>query len=267
MTTATKITIARIAFLPLILFFYLSASFINEPFFILNGKLIALILFVVAATTDWLDGWVARKFNQISDMGKFLDPIADKMLTTLGFILVATDFDVVGELLPLWFAVLAVFVAVGRDIVINALRLIAVEKGVTIAADKSGKIKSAMQFVAISMLMFYAVDFVNGWLGLDLVFDIFGYVTLFALSLATVLSVYSGGHYLVKYKDVFGSGGANARLPEKVEKQGGMEEQQAEKGIKATRKTIKKTGTKSGKTSEMGQVKKTKKTWEEKVSG
>jgi len=225
MTTATKITLVRISLLPFIMFFYLSGGIFAEPFFILNGKLIALILFVIAAATDWLDGWVARKFNQISDMGKLLDPIADKMVTTLGFILIATDFDIVGDFLPVWFAVLAVFVAIGRDIIINALRLIAVEKKVTIAADASGKIKSVMQFIAIALFMFYAYDYVNMVLGSGIVFDIYQYVCMFALALATALSIYSGAHYLIKYKEVFAGKQTQDKKPRKTweEKVNGQE--------------------------------------------
>ena len=209
MTTATKITIARIALLPVILFFYLSGDiFVGEPFFYWNGKLIALVLFIIAAATDWLDGWIARKFNQVSDMGKLLDPIADKMLTLLGFVLVVTDFDIVGQVLPLWLAVLAIFIAIGRDFIVNALRQIAAEKGTTIAADMAGKVKSVMQFIAIPLLMFYAYDAANSnsVLGFDLLFELYEYTCLFVLSAATLLSVYSGGHYLVKYKNVFSSG-------------------------------------------------------------
>ena len=208
MTTATKITFARIALIPIILFFYLSGDIIQIPFFYTYGRLIALVLFIIAAATDWLDGWVARKYNQVSDMGKLLDPIADKMLTLLGFVLVVTDYAVVGALgvLPLWLAVIAIFVAIGRDFVVNALRQLGAEKGITIAADMAGKVKSVMQFIAIPLLMFYAHDFVNSnsILHVGIVLELYEYVCIFVLSAATLLSIYSGAHYLVKYRNVFG---------------------------------------------------------------
>lgn len=214
-TTATKITLSRIAILPVILFFYLCGGvggiIPGATFLIRYGKLIALVLFVLAAATDWLDGYIARKYNQVSDMGKMLDPIADKMLTLVGFILIAIDFDVITNgfqgdgFLPVWFAVLALFVAFGRDYVINGLRFVAAEKGVSIAADKYGKAKSVFQYIAISMFMFYGFDAVinNVVFGLDTILTIYEFATLFALSIATVLSIVSAGNYLYQYRQLY----------------------------------------------------------------
>ena len=215
MTTATKITMSRILILPVILFFYLASSFIESSFFNLYGKLIALVLFVLAAATDWLDGYVARRYNQVSDMGKLLDPIADKLLTLAGFILVATDFEVLaggfrpsGAYLPMpiWFVVLALFIALGRDIIINALRSIATQKGVTIAADKYGKAKSVVQYIAIIMLMFYAVGFAHNYFGLEsteIAVQVYEFASLFAMSVATILTVVSAGNYLYQYRETY----------------------------------------------------------------
>jgi CDP-diacylglycerol--glycerol-3-phosphate 3-phosphatidyltransferase len=214
-TTATKITLMRVLILPIIIFFYLTGGeggIIPEATILIRfGKLIALVLFVLAAATDWLDGYVARKYNQVSDMGKMLDPIADKMLTLAGFVLIAVDFDVITDgfrgdgFLPVWFAVIVLFVAFGRDIIINGLRFVAAQKGVDIAADKYGKAKSILQYIALSMFMFYAFDAVNTnpILGMGTFLQIFEFATLFALSLATALSVVSAANYLFRYSDLY----------------------------------------------------------------
>lgn len=206
MNTATKITLVRIALLPIILFFYVSAEASDVAFFENWGKLIALIFFAIAAATDWLDGWVARKFNQISNTGKLLDPVADKMLMLLGFILIVTDSALNGpagiEYFPYWFAVITVFVMLGRDIIMSSLRFIAVEQGITIAADRFGKYKTVFQIAALIGYMLFAfnlnanVQFIE--IG-SIWFDIFGYLCFTLLTIATLFSIYSCGNYIRNY--------------------------------------------------------------------
>lgn len=220
LTTATKITISRIVLVPIIMFFYLCGSpsglFPESTFLIRFGKLIALLLFGVAAVTDWLDGHIARKHNEVTDMGKMLDPIADKILTLVGFVLIAIDYDVIkyssysGDgFLPAWFAVFALFIAFGRDYVINGLRFVAAEKGISIAADKYGKAKSLLQYCAIGLFMIYAFDAVQPesiflMIGTgDMFLKIYQFTALFALSLATVLSVFSACNYLYQYRETY----------------------------------------------------------------
>lgn len=215
-TTATKITMARILMVPVVIFFYLCGGawgiFPEASFLLRYGKLIALLLFVIAAATDWLDGHIARKYNQVSDMGKMLDPIADKILTLAGFVLIILDYDIIkysnfyGDgFLPVWFAVLAVFLAFGRDYIINALRFVAIEKGVTIAADRYGKAKSIMQYVAIVLFMVYAFDACqpDSFIGIGTFHDIYKFVALFALMLATVLTVVSACNYLYQHRELY----------------------------------------------------------------
>lgn len=206
MTTATKITLSRIVLIPLIIFFYLSGTFIMNSFFIQYGKLIAVLLFIVAAATDWVDGYVARKYNQISDMGKLLDPIADKMLVYTGFILIAVDFAIIhgiNSIIPAWFIVVAFVATLGRDLIVNALRMVASEKGVVIAADNVGKLKSVLQFIAISLLMFWSFDYMVRVFEYGLLLEIFEYLCIFTLSAATIVCIYSGVNYMVQYKHVF----------------------------------------------------------------
>jgi CDP-diacylglycerol--glycerol-3-phosphate 3-phosphatidyltransferase len=201
----TKITLARIALLPLILFFYAMAVCANDiPFFRDWGKLIAALLFVVAVATDWLDGYIARRMNLVTNTGKLLDPVADKMLNMLGFILVIADpvwFHGHSFALPYWFAVLAVFVALGRDIIMNSLRFIAAEQGIVIAADRLGKLKSLFQFIAITLYMLFAfnlnvfVQFVPDGVWLDT----WAWICVFILGVATILTVWSCGNYVSSY--------------------------------------------------------------------
>jgi CDP-diacylglycerol--glycerol-3-phosphate 3-phosphatidyltransferase len=202
----TKITLVRFAMLPLIMFFYIAAVCIwDVPFFIEWGRLVAAVLFVIAVATDWLDGYIARKYNMVTNTGKLLDPVADKMVTMLGFILILSDpvWDFVNPIFAFqyWFAVITVFIALGRDIVMNSLRFIAAEQGITIAADRLGKTKSLCQFIAITLYMLFAfnlnpnVQFVPDGLWLDL----WGYVCLFIMTAAAVLSVWSCVNYISDY--------------------------------------------------------------------
>lgn len=223
MTLATKITLSRIFIIPVIIFLYLaggpSGLFPDVAFIRDYAKLIALLLFGIAAMTDWLDGYVARKRNEVSAVGKMLDPIADKILTVAGFLLIATDVDIITSgftansvnasfgfgFLPIWFAVVVLFVALGRDYIINGLRAVAAGKGVTIAADKYGKAKSLLQYISIGLLMIYA--FCSG-IDLELFrngtfLDIYQFVAIFGLALATVLSIYSAVNYMYKYRETY----------------------------------------------------------------
>ncbi len=136
MTTASKITLARIALIPV--FFVIAV--LDFP-----GHLwAALAVFALASLTDGIDGYVARHYNQVSDFGKFLDPIADKMLVMAALVL----FVAWGQM-PAW----ALLVILVREFGVSALRLIAVEGGTVIAAGWSGKIKTAATLVGIMLML------------------------------------------------------------------------------------------------------------------
>jgi len=205
-TTATKITYARLALIPLVLFFYLGANYIGtgeNGFLFRYGKLIALIIFLVAAATDYLDGWVARKFNQVSDTGKFLDPICDKILVLCAFVLVATD-PMFGNLMPGWAAVLIVFIAISRDYIVEVVRNISMTKGIVVAADKVAKWKTAFQLVALSLFMLYVsilhLNFSEATLNDGLGFDILRYSAWSAMIVASTLTIISCTNYVVKFQ-------------------------------------------------------------------
>lgn len=203
MNTPNKITLSRLLLIPLIVFFYLAT-------FIPYARLVAAILFVIAALTDFVDGRIARKTNQVTDLGKFFDAIADKVLTMTGFILIIA-VPITGTapvVWPSWLGVVCVVIMLAREFIISALRQLAASKGKVLAADMSGKIKATLQFVAITLYMFYAffltdiIKLIPTSVG-DKVTGIIGLILMIFLAAATVLTVYSGVHYLIQNKFVF----------------------------------------------------------------
>lgn len=140
MNLPNKITILRICLLPLVIFFYL-AEFLGA-----TGKLIALILFVVAILTDMLDGQIARRRNLVTDLGKFLDPIADKILASTGLVLLIADNN---PIIPVPYGIIFIFIMLLRDYIVTGLRQMGQIKGVIIAADMLGKIKANLIYATL----------------------------------------------------------------------------------------------------------------------
>ena len=139
MTTASKITLARVAMIPA----YLVTMYLS------GGKsglwmYISLGIFVIASLTDFVDGYIARHYNQTTDFGKFLDPLADKLLT----IAAMTCFCEWG-VFPAW----ALMIVLTREFAVTGLRLVAVQKGNVIAAGWSGKVKTASTMVGLCVMM------------------------------------------------------------------------------------------------------------------
>lgn len=191
MNTPNKISLIRIFLIPLMIFFYL-ASFIPNGW----GKFVAFWVFVVAALTDMLDGHLARKNNQITNLGKFLDPIADKLLMTSALLLVVCDATV-----PAPYGVIAAVIILARELIISALRQIAATKNVVMAADWWGKAKTFVQDVSVPGLILLSFFYTNGaltgnWL---LAFEILNWVLLGA---AVALTIISGVNYIVKNRAV-----------------------------------------------------------------
>ena len=148
MTTANKITLTRIAMIPFFIYFAAQPMLIiNETRYLAafpTSTVIALVLFCVASFTDFLDGYVARKYNQVTDFGKFMDPVADKCLVVAAMLW----FVQVGQM-PAW----AVLVVVVREFAVSGLRMIAADKGRVIAAGWSGKVKTASTMVCIVLML------------------------------------------------------------------------------------------------------------------
>ena len=165
--------------------------------------LILFIFFVIASYTDHLDGYLARKNNQVTDLGKFLDPVADKLLINSLVIFLAAPAVfapyIPGELHQVGFNVWCVIILVARDIVVDALRFIGASKGKVIAANIFGKLKTVLEMVAIGVALLNGFPFryfdVNWPAGLHIA-DIFVY-------LATAASLISGIIYVVQNRHVF----------------------------------------------------------------
>ena len=139
------LTWLRILLIPLFVgIFYFEKSWVSAP----NQNLVATVLFTIAALTDWLDGWLARKLNQTSAFGEFLDPVADKLMVAAALI-VLTELGRVHALVTL--------VIIGREIAISALRewMAKIGSGRSVAVSFLGKIKTISQMVAIPMLLYH----------------------------------------------------------------------------------------------------------------
>lgn len=139
MTTATKITLARVALIPIyMVLMYLSGGQAGI------WMLLAVLVFITASLTDFVDGYVARHYNQVSDFGKFLDPLADKLLT-----LAAMSMFCEWGTFPAW----ALMIVLTREFAVSGLRMVAGPKGKVIAAGKSGKFKTASTMVGLCAMM------------------------------------------------------------------------------------------------------------------
>lgn len=192
MNLPNRLTMLRIILIPFMVFFYL-ADFI--PYGI--GKIVAIAIFIIASVTDLLDGKIARKRNLVTDLGKFLDPIADKLLTATAFLLIMADGTI-----PAPWGVIVVAIIIAREYTVSALRQIAATKGIVLAADMWGKIKTVVQMIALPMSMLVAYLKICGYAStaVVLVFAIISYVLI---GFATLLTVMSGIHYLVKNRECF----------------------------------------------------------------
>ena len=158
MTTANKITLTRICMIPFFLYFASQPmlvfdqeawqnSFQIETFFP-TATVVALVLFCVASFTDFLDGYVARKYNQVTDFGKFVDPLADKLLVTSALVLFAEQGAMAG-----WM----VCVIIARELIITSLRVVAANKGRVLAATWTGKVKTCVQIGGIIVIYLYYI--------------------------------------------------------------------------------------------------------------
>lgn len=193
MNLPNKLTVLRIIMIPFMMFFYL-ATFI--PFGI--GKIIALLLFIAASVTDLLDGKIARKHNLVTNLGKFLDPIADKMLTSAVLFMIIADGTILNPL-----GAIVVTIIISREFMVSALRFMAASKGVVVAADMWGKVKTVVQMIALPFCIILAYVYTCGfavpsWLVLTI--EIIAYE---GIMLSTVLTVISGINYLVKNRSCF----------------------------------------------------------------
>lgn len=201
MNLPNKITLARIFMIPLfVVIFYLPVIPYNY--------LIAAVVFVLAALTDALDGHIARSRGLVTNLGKFLDPIADKVLVSTAFILLLTEPAVFSAPFLLFNGALSaetamritagvcVAVILARELIVSGFRMVAAERKLVIAADKLGKIKTTCQDVSIAVLL-ASMSFLETKVG-----QIAALIGLIFFFLCTFFTVLSGVNYIVKNKQV-----------------------------------------------------------------
>ena len=175
MNLPNKLTTLRVIMIPFFVFFLLWQNGENHTF-----RMIALALFIIASLTDLLDGKIARKYNLVTNFGKFMDPLADKLLVCSALICLIEL-----NALPAWM----VIIIISREFIISGFRLIAADNGIVIAASWWGKAKTISQMIMIILLV---ADFGG-------VFDMIGQVMIY---LALVLTVVSLVDYIAKNKQV-----------------------------------------------------------------
>ena len=172
MNTANKLTLTRVVMIPL----FLVILYWDFPF----HQYVALAVFVLASVTDFVDGYIARHYDQVTDFGKFMDPLADKVL-----VMAAMLWFVEAGRFPAW----ALLIVIVREFAVSGLRMIASDKGRVIAAGWSGKVKTASTMVCI-VLMFLPIP---GWLN------------TVCVAIIALTTLYSGVEYFVKNKDIIAS--------------------------------------------------------------
>ena len=169
MNTANKLTILRVVMIPA----FLLVLYLNVPY----ANYWALAIFAAASITDTLDGYIARHYNQITDFGKFMDPLADKCLVTAAMLW----FVEVGQM-PAW----ALLIVIVREFGVSGLRMVAADKGRVIAAGWSGKVKTAATMVCIILMLLPLPEIVNQ----------------IGTAVIVLTTIYSGVEYFMKNVDV-----------------------------------------------------------------
>ena len=162
MTTASKITLARVALIPVFMVVLM-----------LGYHWLALVIFAVASLTDFVDGYIARHYNQVSDFGKFLDPLADKLLVTAAMLIF-----VQWNRMPAW----AVMIVLAREFAVSGLRMVAATGGKVLAAGWSGKVKTFATMVGLCVMMVLP----------------FAWIDWAVTAVIVVTTLYSGVEYFVQ---------------------------------------------------------------------
>lgn len=173
MNLPNKLTVARIIAVPFFIVLYMAGY-----------NLAAFVLFIAASFTDMLDGQIARKHNLVTNFGKIMDPLADKILVYSAF-----SCMVENGLVPAWMLI----IILAREFIIAGMRTVAASEGIVIAAGTSGKIKTVLQMVAVPLLLLIGV-----WNH-----GVIYYSAMIFLWASLIMTVVSGAEYVIKNKDVF----------------------------------------------------------------
>lgn len=197
MNLPNKLTLLRLILIP----FFIAAFYLG---FFAGHYFVALGIFVVASLTDFLDGYIARKYNMVTDLGKFLDPIADKVLVLAGLIVLIADpyeTNVFGRIgiIGIIYGGVGVSIIMAREMVVSSLRMMAAKKGIVLAAEMTGKVKTFFTDVTIIVLLL-AGDLLNFAPDVGVVFD---YIGLACFGISVLLTIISGCSYIIKNKEVF----------------------------------------------------------------
>ncbi|WP_294466885.1 CDP-diacylglycerol--glycerol-3-phosphate 3-phosphatidyltransferase [uncultured Anaerofustis sp.] len=175
MNLANKITLFRVIMIPI---YVVMMIMTNIP----NNYLIAGIIFIIASISDFVDGQIARKCNMVTDFGKFVDPLADKLLVMAAMLcFVEINF------IPAWI----VITILAREFIVTGLRTLAASNGVVIAADKIGKLKTTTQMIALVLMHFSGLN--------ETIYT----VSIVLMYAALILTVVSGVNYLILNKNLF----------------------------------------------------------------
>ena len=172
MNLPNKLTVMRMILIPFFVFFMLA------PYFEGYGNYIATAIFIIASLTDMLDGKIARKYNLVTNFGKFMDPLADKML-----VMAAMCYFVECGQMPGWCLAIVLL----REFAVSGMRLVAVEQGRVIAAAWSGKVKTASTMVCLCLMLVFESNLLN----------------IVCITVIVATTVYSGIEYFAKNLDVF----------------------------------------------------------------
>ena len=180
MNTANKLTMLRVALIPV----YLVVLYWGFP----GATYAALAIFIIASLTDFVDGYIARHYDQTTDFGKFMDPLADKVLVLAAMLWFCQE----GRL-PAW----ALVIVVAREFAVSGLRLVAVDNGRVIAAAWSGKVKTFSTMICLALMHLWEVP-----QGVYSAPNYFKYLDWVCVAVIVITTLYSGVEYFVKNKDV-----------------------------------------------------------------
>ncbi len=188
MNLPTKITVARLILIPIFILSYCLQSVWKYAF------IFTWLIFMVASLTDYVDGHLARKYNLVTNLGKFLDPIADKVLVVAGLFVI-----VEGGYLPIpYLAMICAVLIMARELIIGLFRQMAALRNFVLAADKLGKIKTASTMLSMAFILFsppaMQVEYVA--------FKVFAWIGTVIFVFATVMTIVSGLNYILKNKAI-----------------------------------------------------------------
>lgn len=194
MTLPNKLTLGRILVVPVMIVIACIPYLNGHTIFlgVTYANFINFILFVLASITDFLDGYIARKYNLVTTFGKFADPLADKMLVLTSLMILMVQFRTASfgdfglEIVPLW----AVAIILIRELMVSGIRLVAAQKGEVIAAGMAGKVKTFVTMIAIGIAFLAGLD------------NVVAIISLVMIYVSVILTVYSGVVYFINAKEI-----------------------------------------------------------------